>query len=144
MTGLHVDAVVVPGDRAETIRYPADEIRVQAGHGEIQVADYRSTDAEGPPMHRHPWDEVQVVVEGIAEFRIGDADWTGGGPGTVQFLPAGESHSVRIPQGEARLIQVSVGAPYDAFARDVARLFAESAPLERIAEVAARHGVTLG
>ncbi|MDH5314102.1 MAG: hypothetical protein OEW66_09745 [Actinomycetota bacterium] len=50
------------------------------------------------------------------------------------MLPREVAHSVRIPRDEARLIQVSVGAPYDGFARDMAASFAEGATLERIGE----------
>lgn len=115
-----------------------------AGHGDIQVADYVDADRAFPPKHRHPWAEVQVVVDGEVEFVIGDAEPVRGGPGTVQFLPIGVGHATRIPEGEARLIQVSIGHPYDAFARDVAALLAEGASAERLLEVAARHGVLPG
>ncbi len=72
MSDLHLEPVVLAGDDAELVRYPADEIWLRAvGHGDVQVADYRSEDREGPPAHSHPWDEVQIVVEGQAEFRIG-------------------------------------------------------------------------
>ena len=142
MTGLRLDAVVLPGQDAELIRYPLDEIWLRAaGHGEIQVADYRSEDREGGPAHFHPWDEAQIVVEGVAEFRIGGGDWVRGGSGTVQLLPKGVPHSIRVPEGTARIIQVSVGAPYDAFARDMARLIASGAPLAEIVAVAKSHGV---
>jgi hypothetical protein len=145
VSDLSIDAVVLPGDDAELIRYPDDDIWLRAaGHGDVQVADYSSTDREGPPMHRHPWDEAQIVVGGYAEFRIGDDEWTGGGSGTVQLLPKGVAHSVRVPRGEARLIQVSIGAPYDGFARDVAAVLAEGASPDRLAEIAPNHGVTLG
>jgi Cupin domain len=142
MTGLRLDAVVLRGEDAELIRYPLDEIWLRAaGHGEIRVADYRSKDREGGPLHLHPWDEAQIVVEGVAEFRIGAGDWVRGGSGTVQPLPKGVPHSIRIPEGAARIIQVSVGAPYDAFARDMARLIAGGAPLDEIVAVAKSHGV---
>jgi mannose-6-phosphate isomerase-like protein (cupin superfamily) len=142
MTGLRLDAVVLRGQDAELIRYPLDEIWLRAtGHGDIQVADYRSEDREGGPAHLHPWDEAQIVVEGVAEFRIGGGDWVRGGSGTVQLLPKGVPHSIRIPEGTARIIQVSVGAPYDAFARDMARLIAGGAPLDEIVAVAKSHGV---
>lgn len=144
MSGLNVDAVVIPGHQAERVDYPADTIWLRAvGHGEIQVADYTSTDRDGPPAHSHPWDEAQIVVEGEAEFLVGDS-WKGGGSGTVQLLPRGVPHSVRVPAGTARIVQVSIGPPYDGFARDVARLFAAGAPLTEIVEAAGRHGVTLG
>lgn len=38
---------------------------------------------------------------------------------------------------------VTIGAPYDAFARDMASLFATGAPLAEVARVAATHGVGL-
>jgi len=39
---------------------------------------------------------------------------------------------------------VSIGAPYDSFARDVAAVLAEGASPDRLAEIAANNGVTLG
>jgi mannose-6-phosphate isomerase-like protein (cupin superfamily) len=144
MTEVHVKAgVALPGD-AELIAYPLTRIRVQAGHGDIQVADYRDADREFPPKHSHPWDEVQIVVDGEVEFVVGDADPVRGGPGTVQFLPSGTAHATRVPEGDARLIQVSMGAPYDSFARDMAAALAEHGSLERRIQVAASHGVELG
>jgi len=144
MTGLHIDTVVLPGSAAERVEYPADTIWLRAvGHGDIQVADYTSSDREGPPAHRHPWDEVQIVVDGSVEFLI-NGTWQGGGSGTVQLLPRGAAHSVRIPAGTARIIQVSIGPPYDGFAKDMARLFSEGASLTEIVAAANAHGVELG
>ena len=80
---------------------------------------------------------------GYAEFLI-NGTWQGGESGTVQLLPRGVPHSVRIPSGTARIIQVSIGAPYDGFARDMARLFAAGAPLDEIVAAANKHGVQLG
>ena len=145
MSGLRVDPVVLLGDDAELVEYPDDQIWLRAaGHGDIQVADYVSADREGPPAHSHPWDEAQIVVEGEVEFRVGDADWMRGGSGTVQLLPQGVPHAIRVPAGTARIIQVSIGAPYDAFAREMASLFRSEAPLEKIVQAAERHGVRLG
>ncbi len=62
----------------------------------------------------------------------------------MQLLPSGVSHAIRVPEGSARIIQVSIGTPYDGFAREMARLFGEGAPLEQVAEAAGRHGVRLG
>jgi hypothetical protein len=97
----------------------------------------------GPPPHFHPWDEVEVVIEGEVEFYVNGA-WTRGGPGTVQMLPAGASHSVRVPSGTARLLYVTIGAPYDGMARELSALYASGqAELGRIVEIANRHGVRL-
>lgn len=144
MVSLRVDPVVLRGEDAELVRYPADEIWLRAvGHGDIQVADYWSEDRDGPPAHRHPWDEAQIVVEGEAEFRIGDADWVRGGSGTVQLLPRGIGHVIRVPEGKARIIQVSIGAPYDGFAREMSELFAAGATLDAIVQGASKFGVQL-
>ena len=144
MTGLHIDTVVLPGSAAERVEYPADTIWLRAvGHGDIQVADYTSSDREGPPAHRHPWDEVQIVVDGSVEFLI-NGTWQGGGSGTVQLLPRGAAHSVRVRTGTARIIQVSIGPPYDGFAKDMARLFSEDESPAEIVAAANAHGVELG
>jgi hypothetical protein len=82
-------------------------------------------------------------MDGEVEFLLGDS-WHGGGSGTVQLLPRGVPHSVRVPTGTARIVQVSIGPPYDGFARDMARLFAAGAPMAEIVEAAGRHRVQLG
>jgi quercetin dioxygenase-like cupin family protein len=143
VTTLRIDATVIPGGEPEIIRYPDDEIRLLAvGRGDVQVVEYSSMDRAGSPPHSHPWDEVEIVVEGRAEFLVGQT-WTAGGPGTVQLLPRGVGHSTRIPEGTARIMMITIGAPYDRFAREMATLFEAGAALPEIAEAAARHGVTL-
>jgi quercetin dioxygenase-like cupin family protein len=144
MTDVQITAGVTPGDQFETVRYPDDQIllRVTSG-GNVQVIEYISTDREGPPPHFHPWHEVEFVIEGEVEFYV-NGSWTRGGPGTVQMLPAGASHSVRVPNGTARLLYVTIGAPYDGMARELAALYASgTADLPRIIEIAHRHGVQL-
>jgi quercetin dioxygenase-like cupin family protein len=144
MVEVQMTAGVTTGDQFETVHYPDDEIilRVTRG-GNVQVIEYISTDREGPPPHFHPWHEVEVVIEGEVEFYV-NGQWTRGGPGTVQMLPAGASHSVRVPNGTARLLYVTMGAPYDGMARELAALYASgNADLSGIVEVAHRHGVRL-
>ena len=141
MNEVRIQAGVVRGE--EIVHYPADEIFLRGiGHGNVQVIEYVSTDHHGPPPHTHEWDEIEIVVDGEAEFRVGDVV-TAGGRGTLQFLPAGVPHAVRVPKGEARLVYVTIGAPYDGFAREMARLQAEGAPLEQIAAAAGEYGVRL-
>jgi quercetin dioxygenase-like cupin family protein len=142
---LEMRAGVVDGASYETIRYPSDEIMLRVtDHGAVQVTEYVSQDREGGPVHAHEWDEIEYVIEGEAEFWINDA-WTRGGPGTVQMLPAGTAHNVRIPEGTARLLMVTIGTPYDGFARDVAALYERGEPAtDDIIATAARHGVRLG
>jgi len=125
-------------DAAEVVETPTDLVKLLVtDRGDVQVTEYVSSDREGPPPHRHEWHEVEYVIEGVAEFWL-DGSWQRASAGSVQVLPAGSAHSVRIPEGEARILLVTIGAPYDQFARDLA-----GAVGPEVVEVAARHGVTL-
>jgi quercetin dioxygenase-like cupin family protein len=127
---------------AEVLRSPTDLVRLLvAGEGDVQVAEITSTDRVGPPVHTQEWSEVQYVVEGEPEFWL-DGGWHRLGPGDVQVLPAGTPHTVRIPEGEAKLLQVTWGAPFDAFIREMVALDNDpGAPGSAKGEAAARHGV---
>jgi quercetin dioxygenase-like cupin family protein len=144
MTAVKLEAGVFDGRTFERVRYPAEELLLRViSAGNVQVAEYTSEDREGPPPHRHAWHELQYVIEGTVEFLL-DGRWIAGGPGTVQTLPPGISHSVRIPAGSARVLMVTIGAPFDGFARDMARLLSTRSPApDTVVEVAGRHGVRL-
>ncbi|HSN75922.1 MAG TPA: hypothetical protein VL334_12680 [Anaerolineae bacterium] len=54
------------------------------------------------------------------------------------------AHSVRVPEGSARLLYVTIGAPYDGFARELAALYASGqADSSSVVAAANRHGVRL-
>lgn len=100
MTGLNLHAIVLRGEDAERVEYPDDTIWLRAaGQGDLQVADYTSTDRDGPPFHHHPWDEAQIVIDGFVEFRIGDQGWVGGGSGTVTASAWRAAHASH-PRGQ--------------------------------------------
>jgi quercetin dioxygenase-like cupin family protein len=142
---LLVPSVVVDGGTFETVTYPDDQILLRVTNGDIQVVEYNSTDRHGPPPHRHPWHEVESVIDGEVEFTVDGGPWTRGGPGTVQMLHAQAPHSVRIPHGRARLLMVTVGAPYDGFAKAVSELLQRDGyTAADLVETAGRFGVTLG
>lgn len=144
MTEVHMTAGVATGDQFKTVQYPDDTIllRVTDG-GNVQVIEYISTDRVGPPPHSHQWHEVEFVIEGEVEFYV-NGQWTRGGPGTVQMLPAGSNHSVRVPSGTARLLYITIGPPYDGMALELAALYATgNAAPPSIIEIAHRHGLRL-
>ena len=60
----------------------------------------------------------------------------------AEVLPAGVPHTVRVPEGEARLLQVTMGAPFDAFIREMVALDndPDAAPSAK-GDAARRHGV---
>ena len=144
MTAVHMQAKIVDGGRFDAVRYPDDEILLRVtDNGNVQVIEYHSTDRDGPPAHYHPWHEVKVAIEGEVEFYF-HGEWMRGGPGTVQMLPVGVAHSVRAPHGKARLLYVTVGAPYDGFARGLSALYASGqVSLECAVAIANRHGMRL-
>jgi len=133
---------VVDGDAAEVVRTPTDLVKLLVtDRGDVQVAEYTSADRDGPPAHTHQWHEIEYVIEGEVEFLL-DGQWRSASVGDVQVLPAGSSHSVRVPEGEARVLMVTIGAPYDGFARDLAALPDDATGAEVVA-AASRHGVEL-
>lgn len=144
MTEVQMKADIISGNEFEVVFYPDDEILLRVtNNGNVQVIEYLSTDREGPPAHYHPWHEIEYVIEGEVEFYV-NGEWVQGGAGTVQMLPAGAAHSVRIPSGSARLLMITIGAPFDGFSRDLAALYAQGiASLPGVAAVANRHGVRL-
>jgi quercetin dioxygenase-like cupin family protein len=136
MTG----AGLVSADEAEVVQNSMDVVRLLVtDRGDVQVSEYVSSDRVGPPAHTHRWHEIEYVVEGAVEFLL-DGEWHRLGAGGVQVLQAGAVHSVRVPDGEARVLIVTIGAPFDGFARDLAALPADATGPEVVA-MAARHGV---
>ena len=62
----------------------------------------------GPKLHRHPYEEVFVVQEGIATFTAGEETTEVRG-GQVVVVPAGVAHRF-VNSGTGRLRQVDVHA----------------------------------
>lgn len=143
-TDVQMTAAVIDGNDFETVHYPSDDIHLRVTQGgNVQVVEYHSTDRDGPPAHYHPWAEIEYVIEGTVEFYVNGA-WQCGGPGTLQMLPPGAAHSVRIPDGKARLLMITIGAPYDGFARELSALYASgAADLTGVVAIANRWGVQL-
>jgi hypothetical protein len=111
-----------------------------AGPCPIALIEDSSTDREWVPLHSHPWDELTYVLEGEMEFTVG-AETRAGGPGTLVSLPRGVPHTLRVPSGTARFMMLTMGAPSVEFLRQVGQVYATGPTLERLVEVASRHGV---
>lgn len=59
---------------------------------------------QGPRLHRHPYDETWVVVEGTVAFRAGEEEQTAE-PGDVVILPAQTPHKfTNQGPGRSRLV----------------------------------------
>jgi mannose-6-phosphate isomerase-like protein (cupin superfamily) len=63
---------------------------------------------EGPRLHRHPYEEIFIVLEGEATFTI-DADTVRARAGHVLIAKPGAAHKF-VNSGEGRLRQIDVHA----------------------------------
>jgi hypothetical protein len=59
------------------------------------------------------------------------------------MLPAGATHSVRVPEGTAKLLYVTIGPPYDGLARELALYASGNVTAAGVVEIAYRHGLKL-
>ncbi|HEX5505562.1 MAG TPA: cupin domain-containing protein [Thermomicrobiales bacterium] len=77
-------------------------------HGEIgaSVIVIDAPPGSGPRLHRHPYTEVFVVLEGQATFIAGE-DVLEAGCGQVVVVPAGVPHKF-VNSGPGRLRQVDI------------------------------------
>ncbi|ACQ78527.1 Cupin 2 conserved barrel domain protein [Beutenbergia cavernae DSM 12333] len=66
---------------------------IGADHGAtVSFFVERAGPGEGPPKHRHPYDETFVVIEGTLEFTV-EGVTKGVGPGEIVVAPARAWHS---------------------------------------------------
>ena len=61
---------------------------------------------EGPDLHRHPYEELFVMYEGVATFTVGDAQITAG-PGQIVVVPPDTPHKFKNT-GDVPLRQVGI------------------------------------
>ena len=62
----------------------------------------------GPELHRHPYEEVFVILEGEATFTLGDAQRVAG-PGDFVVAPPGVAHGFKNT-GSSQLRSVNIHA----------------------------------
>jgi len=61
---------------------------------------------EGPGLHRHPYVEILIVLEGTATFADGSATRSVSA-GEIAIVDAGQAHGF-VNSGEARLRQIDI------------------------------------
>ena len=81
---------------------------VGARHGDVDVSVFlfRGDAGSGPGPHRHPYDEVQFIMEGRGLWTVDGQEFEAGA-GDILVIKAGEVHSFRAI-GESPLVQVDV------------------------------------
>ncbi len=64
----------------------------------------RSNPGQGPKLHRHPYDETWLVVDGTVNFQAGN-EIRAAGPGDVVIVPANTPHKfTNDGSGPSRLV----------------------------------------
>jgi quercetin dioxygenase-like cupin family protein len=66
----------------------------------------RHAPGEGPGLHRHPYEETFIMLEGTATFSV-DGETIEAHAGEIVIAPAGAAHGF-VNSGDSRLLQVSI------------------------------------
>jgi quercetin dioxygenase-like cupin family protein len=72
----------------------------------IEVFETTGPEQAGPPPHRHPWDEVYVVLEGTLEVFDGQ-DWRQAEAGACATVPANQVHAYRNGSPGCRFLTIA-------------------------------------
>ena len=81
---------------------------VGADNGDVAVSVFLFNGApgRGPGPHRHPYDEVQFILEGRGLWNVNGEEFEAGA-GDILIIKAGEVHSFK-GIGEGQLVQLDV------------------------------------
>jgi quercetin dioxygenase-like cupin family protein len=81
---------------------------VGADHGDVNVSVFLFNGApgRGPGPHRHPYDEVQFILEGHGLWNVNGEEFEAGA-GDILIIKAGEVHSFK-GIGADQLVQLDV------------------------------------
>lgn len=94
----------------------------------------------GPPPHRHPWDEIYVVLDGVLEIFDG-VNWSEAAEGSCVTVPANQWHAYRNGTGNCRFLTITgPGRAREFFENSAAELTAPP-DMEAAVSLAARHDV---
>jgi mannose-6-phosphate isomerase-like protein (cupin superfamily) len=67
----------------------------------------------GPSLHKHPYEEIFIVLEGEATFRSGDGEF-GVRAGDIVIVPAQTPHAFTNPaEGQLRQIDIHVNPTFE-------------------------------
>jgi quercetin dioxygenase-like cupin family protein len=118
----------------------------------FSLAENLARRGDASPVHVHDRDdETFFVLDGELRVLAGEDDYTAG-PGTVAFLPRRLRHAYVVTSATARFLALHAPAGFEQFAAEVGQPApaltlppppAEPPDLAALAQVAARHGITI-
>jgi quercetin dioxygenase-like cupin family protein len=116
-------------DDADDLVIDQEHIRPLLTHAmgsPIEVCEQTGPKGSGPPPHRHPWDEIFMVLQGEVEVSVGDDRVTRIREGSLVHVPAGTAHSFRLMVDDTRMLSItSQGNAVDMFTAIAGVPFAE-------------------
>jgi quercetin dioxygenase-like cupin family protein len=106
----------------------------------IEIFDTSGPAGAGPPPHRHPWEEVYVVLSGELEVTV-DASAKILGPGGIAHVPANAVHGYRNVTEVHFLTIVTRGNASKFFAEVASEVSMSPPDIPGVVRVAASHGI---
>jgi quercetin dioxygenase-like cupin family protein len=109
----------------------------------IEVFETTGPEQAGPPPHRHPWDEVYVVLEGTLEVFDGQS-WRQAKAGACATVPANQVHAYRNGGPDCRFLTIAgPGHAREFFEQMDAEVTALPPDMDAVLAVAARNGLEI-
>jgi quercetin dioxygenase-like cupin family protein len=106
----------------------------------VEVFDTSGPAEAGPPPHRHPWEEIYIVMSGQLEVTVEDSARIVG-PGGAAHVPAGVVHSYRNVT-DVHFLTITTKGDAAAFFAEVANEIEMNPPdIAGVVRVAASHDI---
>jgi quercetin dioxygenase-like cupin family protein len=106
----------------------------------VEIFDTSGPAAAGPPPHRHPWEEVYVVLSGELEVTV-DGDAQVLSAGGIAHVPAGTVHAYRNVTDAHFLTIVTKGNATKFFTEVASDVEMNPPDVPGVVRVAASHGI---
>ena len=139
--------VVTPNDYPKPLNIVGEQLTILASGAQTkgyEIFLQKGHEGSGPPPHSHDWDESFYVISGVVDFGVGEKNMTAHA-GTLVHLPAGTTHWFRFGKGGGEMLSMTSREGASKFFTDVDREVPPvNPPLEKLAAVAARHGLKVG
>ena len=94
---IHLSATSKPVESGGPLHVLGETVRpvmTEAMGSSIEICDVRGPAGTGPPAHRHPWEEIYLVLDGAIEINV-DSRTRRLEAGAVAHVPADTVHSLR-------------------------------------------------
>ncbi len=92
---------------------PAGNLRGEDHGTTISLILDHSEPGHGPRLHKHPYDETWVVIEGNLTFRAGELQLEAG-PGDIVIVPPGVPHKfTNNGPGQSNLVCIHANPTFD-------------------------------